>query len=113
MVIEYKDKEWKAMPNFKGGEGTIFSQMTDDGLNKFMIMKMPPNTSIGYHAHEGSSEIVYILEGEGKTNDNGTMIPIHAGMACYCPEGKEHQIINDSDKDLIFFGVVPTQHREG
>ena len=113
MVIDYKDVGWKAVPNFKGGEGTVFTKMADDGLNKYLIMKMPPDTTTGYHIHEGSSEIIYILEGDGKTNENGNIVPVHAGMSCYCPEGESHQMINDSAADLIFFAVVPTQHREG
>ena len=54
------------IPSFLGGEGEIHAQMHADGLNRILHGILPPGSSIGYHTHETSSEIVYILSGTGK-----------------------------------------------
>ena len=112
MVIKFDEAGWKPEENFKGGEGTVYMNMVNDGLNKILLMKIPAGCSTGLHKHEGSSEIIYILEGEGKTWQDGALVPVSAGMSAYCPEGEQHQMVNDSDKDLIFFAVIPTQERK-
>ena len=33
MVIDYGNCEWKENPGFKGGEGSFFNKMYDDGTN--------------------------------------------------------------------------------
>ena len=37
----------------------------------------------------------------------GEYIPLKEGDVHYCPEGCEHSLINDSEEDLLFFGIVP------
>jgi len=112
MVIKFDEAGWTPEEHFKGGEGTIFMKVTNDGLNKILLIKIPSGCSIGLHKHEGNSEIIYILEGEGKTWQDGVLVPVSAGMAAYCPEGETHQMINDFDRDLVFFAVIPTQVRK-
>ena len=97
IIIESKGLDFRIDSHHRGTYGTEY------GENKYSLIINP------YSVYA----TVYILEGEGKTNENGNIVPVHAGMSCYCPEGESHQMINDSAADLIFFAVVPTQHREG
>ena len=32
---------------------------------------------------------------------------LEPGVACYCPEGSSHTVINDGTEDLTFFAIVP------
>ena len=92
------------MPEFLGGEGVFHARMQLDGLNKIMRGMLEPGASIGLHTHETSSEIIYILSGEGKVLYDGDDFPLKAGDCHYCPKGHAHSLRN-----LEFFAVVPNQ----
>lgn len=81
--------------------------MFTDPLVKIMRGKLAPGASIGLHTHETNSEIIYVLEGNGKVLYDGEYETVGAGSCHYCPKGHEHSLINDSQADLIFFAVVP------
>lgn len=109
MITDYSQMEWKANPNFKDGEGIFYNKMFTDGVNKMMHGRLPSGASIGYHKHEGSCEMIFILEGEGTVLYDGEKNPIKAGCVHYCPEGHSHSLINSSSEDLVFYAVVPKQ----
>ena len=85
------------------------ANMYVDEQNKILRGVLAPGDSIGYHAHDTSSEIIYIISGKGKTVTDGIEESIAAGECHYCPKGHEHRLINDGDEDLVFFAVVPQQ----
>ena len=112
MLIDFSNMEPEIIPHFVGGEGEIHAKMHVDGLNRILHGILPPGSSIGYHTHETSSEIIYILSGTGKVLCGGACEPLSAGSCHYCPKGHEHSLINDSaegGEDLVFFAVVPEQ----
>lgn len=111
MKIEFEKITETVLPNFKGGEGETISRMYLDDNNRIMKGKLPKGSTIGYHKHEGSSEIIFILSGEGKVLYDDDEEPIKAGDCHYCPEGHSHSLINTSDEDLVFYCAVP-QHGE-
>lgn len=109
MKIDFKAMEAECMPNFKGGEGELLAKSQSDGTNKVLYGTLTPGSTIGYHKHETNSEIIYILEGNGKClYEDGEEI-LSAGDCHYCPKGHSHSLINNSDKNLIFFAVIPEQ----
>ena len=109
MIIEFDQLDWKANENFKGGEGIFYNKMYEDGVNKMMRGRLPAGSSIGYHKHEGNCEIIYIVEGEGKVLYDDGEEQVKAGFCHYCPEGHSHSLINNSDKDLLFYATVAKQ----
>ncbi len=110
MIINFDKLDSTIIQNFYGGTKEVISKMFIDDNNKIMLATLPSKASIGLHKHETSSEILYILKGEGKIleNDRETKI-LKSGMCHYCPKGESHSLINDSNEDLIFFAVVPNQ----
>ncbi len=109
MLIDFSAVETQVIPNFLGGEGEIHAQMHADGLNRILHGILPPGSSIGYHTHETSSEIIYILTGKGKVLYDGEYESLTAGDCHYCPKGQAHSLINNSGGPLEFFAVVPNQ----
>ena len=109
MILDYTAMETTHIPNFLGGEGTIHAQMRVDELGKNLKGALDPGSSIGYHTHETSSEIIYILSGTGKVEYDGGEEAVKAGQCHYCPKGHSHALINNSDGPLEFFAVVPNQ----
>ncbi len=109
MLIDFSKIEEQIIPGFWGGEGTFHTRMRVDELGKIMRGSLEPGSSIGLHTHETSSEIIYILAGEGKVLYDGEYIPLTAGDCHYCPKGHSHSLMNDGDGNLEFFAVVPVQ----
>ena len=107
MIIDFSKIEETRNINFKGGEKEFAVKMYCDETAKIMKGRLEPGASIGYHIHEGNSEIIYVLSGRGKVLYDGEMLELSEGLAHYCPEGHKHSLINDSSEDLVFFAVVP------
>lgn len=109
MVMEMKNGEFKAFPNFKGGEKEMTANMFFDGDNRILLGRLQKGASIGYHKHEGNCEVIFILEGKAKYLMDDGVEYASAGQCHYCPEGHSHAMINECDEDLVFFAVVPKQ----
>jgi len=109
MLIDFQGLEEKIINNFYGGEKSTVAHLFIDEKNKIMLGKLEPGASIGLHTHQTSSEILYVLQGEGQVLYDGTSERINKGSCHYCPKGHEHSLINDSNADLLFFAVVPEQ----
>ena len=96
MLIDFSTLEEMKIPHFRNGE-------------KVMSGSLEPGASIGMHTHETSSEIIYILSGDGKVVCDGETEVLHAGSCHFCPKGHTHSLINDSGADLTFFADIPEQ----
>lgn len=109
MNIDFSTISETVIPHMRGGEKEVRAHMFDDGRCKIMKGRLIPGASIGLHTHETSSEIIYILSGTGKVKVEDGEEPLKAGDCHYCPKGRSHSLINDSDAPLEFFAVVPNQ----
>jgi quercetin dioxygenase-like cupin family protein len=109
MKIDFKQVEEQVLPKFKGGEKQLVAKMFTDEHNRIMKACLVPGASIGMHTHDTSSEIIFVLSGQGRAVCNGAEERLQAGDCHYCPKGSAHTFINDGDEDLIFFAVVPQQ----
>ena len=109
MIIDYTSMEETVIPHFLDGEGEIRAKMFVDERNRILHGVLEPGCSIGYHTHETSSEIIYILSGTGKVKVEDGEEPVKAGQCHYCPKGRSHSLINNSGGLLEFFAVVPQQ----
>ena len=109
MLIDFNSMEETVMPNFLDGEGALRAKMFVDERNRILHGVLEPGCSIGYHTHETSSEIIYILSGTGVVKVEGGEEPVKAGECHYCPKGHAHSLINNSEGLLEFFAVVPQQ----
>lgn len=109
MKIGLKEMEAEIIPKFKDGEGEFIAKIQFDGVNRIIYGTLPKGSTIGYHKHDTNSEIIYILDGNGKCLFDDTEEVLSAGDCHYCPKGHSHSLINNSDADLTFFAVVPEQ----
>ena len=110
MILDFKAIPETEIKNFYEGEKAIFTHMFNDGNNRIMLAKLAPGASVGLHTHQGSSEVIFILEGTGKAIYDGQEEELKPGTCHYCPMDHQHTLINKGKKDLVFYGVVP-QHR--
>lgn len=109
MLIDFNAIPETVIPKMRGGEKEVRAHMYVDNLGKIMKGKLIPGATIGLHVHETSSEVIYILSGQGKVLYEGEYEPLEPGACHYCPKGKGHSLINDGDEDLEFLAIVPEQ----
>lgn len=109
MIINFEKIENTNLKNFKGGEGEVNAHMHDDENGKIMLATLKEGNSIGYHKHETSSEICYVVSGKATFNYNGNKEVVTKGQVHYCPKGNSHSCINNEDEDLVMYCVVPNQ----
>lgn len=108
MKLDFDAMPETAIPHFKGGDGEMRARMFWDGSTRLSRARLAPGSSIGRHRHEGSSETIYVLSGRGTAYCDGAAEPLGPGQCHFCPDGHEHQLVNDGAEDLVFFTVVPT-----
>ena len=117
MILDFNKMEVTVLPNFKGGEKEFAANMFFDGTNRIFKGNLAPGASIGFHKHEGSCEMIFVLSGKGtlveQSEDEASERQTHevlAGDCLYCPEGHSHSLVNSSvDEDLVFYAAVPKQ----
>lgn len=107
MTIDFNTIPESTIQNFKGGQKALRARMFNDGLNKILKGILEPGASIGMHCHDTSSETILILKGHGSVICDGEKSTVREGQVHYCPKGHSHSLINDSDSELEFIGVVP------
>lgn len=106
MIIDFKKLEETSTPAFKGGLGAFDCAAFIDDTHRIMRGHLAPGSSIGFHSHDETSEILFIHKGEGHVIEDGETKAIKEGMCNFCPKGKSHSLINDGISDMIFFAVV-------
>ncbi|MBQ8698401.1 MAG: cupin domain-containing protein, partial [Schwartzia sp.] len=65
--------------------------------------------TVGDHAHETGSEIIFALSGEATATTDGVEERLRAGDCHYCPKWHRHFLKNDGPEDFVFFAVVAQQ----
>jgi len=106
MKINFNDIEEKTVSCFLGGTGEIKMKAFMDGNKKIMLLTLPKGSSLGFHKHEETSEIIRVISGvlTVKTDDGEEVL--NEGEVHFCPKGFSHAARNDSDKDLVLYAVV-------
>ena len=111
MIIDFDKIEAQFIDHFKGGEGTLETYNYCDEDNKIMYSRLKPQSNSGLHRHEGNSEIMFILSGEGHFVYDDTEEAATAGTVHYCKRGHSHALYNDGNTDLVYMSVVPEHCR--
>ena len=106
MKIDFKEIINSAELNFKGGKGLFQFKKYEDDETKIMLAKLEKGSSIGFHRHDDSNEVVYILKGKGIMICDCEEEVLNTGDASFCGRGGSHTLKNDFDEELVFFSVI-------
>lgn len=112
MIIDFNKMAFSELENFKGGENIFNAKMFFDGTNRILFGKLEKNATIGLHTHSDDCEIIYIIDGQGKSICDGKEEILEKGMCHYCGNGHSHCLMNNGTTDLVFFAVVPAQPKK-
>jgi mannose-6-phosphate isomerase-like protein (cupin superfamily) len=104
--VEYREK-------MRGGEGTAIAVSLISGPEElngkgrlFSHIRLNPGSSIGYHVHEGDTELFYFLKGTGIYCDNGTDVKVGPGDVAICETGHGHGVVNTGEGLLEMIAVI-------
>ena len=64
---------------------------------------LPPDTSIGYHRHDGIEEVYYVMSGRGRSTVNDSTWDVGPGDAIPCTLHDSHGLYNNTGEDLEIF----------
>jgi quercetin dioxygenase-like cupin family protein len=112
-MIKHEDQQKSVInENMRGGTGSVIlkhlldkEEMNGKG-RLFSRIALKKGCSIGYHKHEGESEIFAVVAGKGIFNDNGTEYPVSAGDVLITPSGSGHAIACDGDETLELIALI-------
>ncbi|MGI6192672.1 MAG: cupin domain-containing protein [Christensenellales bacterium] len=111
MVIKKENMPKEARSAWRGGEGApVITHLCPENKPanwRFMaLVDFKPGESIGEHAHNGETELYYILKGEATVIDNGVPVKVYAGDAIVTGNGASHSIQNTGAEDLSMLAVI-------
>mgnify|MGYP001169145988 CR=1 FL=1 len=115
--VAQKDLEWRERRSPKGkygASGLDFGKPMDAGPGghpfEMMLLRIPPGKRPWpYHAHAQQWEFYYVLEGSGEMRLEDGNVPFTEGDAMMCGPGEAHQIINNTDADLVV-QIIASNH---
>ena len=71
------------------------------------IMRVPPGKLPSvYHSHSAQWEFYHVISGRGAVRHEDGTTAIEAGDAFLFKPGEAHQVINDSDADLVVYVIA-------
>jgi uncharacterized cupin superfamily protein len=71
------------------------------------ILRIPPGkTPYPFHSHSAQWEFYHVISGTGLVRDTEGMTPVEAGDAFLFKPDEPHQIINNSEADLVIYVIA-------
>jgi uncharacterized cupin superfamily protein len=71
------------------------------------LCRIPPHKkNCPYHSHGAQFEFYMIIAGKGLVRDEQGQTAIQAGDSFFFQPGEAHQLINDSDEDLVLYVIA-------
>ena len=76
-------------------------------LNNLVVSStdLKPGKSTSGHKHPGQEEVYNFIQGSGLMKIDEEVFPVSVGDVILIEDGKFHQVINNSDKNLYFVCV--------
>ncbi len=110
MVTFGRDMKSETREKMRGGTGsarlTALSQELPGKMRLFSQITLAPGSSIGYHVHEGETELFYFVKGAGRVMDDGEPVDVKAGDCMSTPSGHGHSVENTGGEDLVFVAAI-------
>lgn len=96
-------------------KNTYFRQVLETGKHtQVVIMSIPSGGEIGEEVHNGTDQVLYLVEGEGKVILNGEEKTYKSGDIVLVHDGTRHNFINTGADDLkIITMYSPPHHPAG
>ena len=85
--------------------GRTFKVILDDEIlgskqMSFGVAVIPEGSGLPWHIHEGSDEIIYVLQGMGAAESREVTNSIDQGTVLLMESGSEHRILNQGKGEM-------------
>lgn len=99
----------------KAKQNTFFRQVLETGKHtQIVVMSIPAGGEIGEETHQGTDQVLYLVEGEAKVVLNGEEKAYKNGDIVLVHDGTRHNFINTGAQDLkIITMYSPPHHPAG
>jgi len=109
-IFNVEDAEFRtfaARGRFEAQMARMAGEMGAQRLGFNVTRLAPGKISFPYHFHHVLEELFLVIDGSGTLRYDGEEYPLRKGDLVCCPPGPDsaHQIINDSDDDLLYLAV--------
>ena len=107
MIIKSSDNEARTRESPKGKfsilrKSIITCPDTGAPFDLDHVTLPPGKRNFPHHSHAALWELYYIIFGEATVRIDDESHTVSAGDSILCPPGEAHQIINESDSDVIY-----------
>jgi quercetin dioxygenase-like cupin family protein len=97
---------WQPVPANGHADPALFPANTRyDGLS-MGFQTVAPRSRIREHSHGDQIELQICFRGKGRVMVEGAAHPLVPGTACFLGYDVKHEIINDSDDELVMLWVI-------
>jgi quercetin dioxygenase-like cupin family protein len=97
---------WQPVPANGHADPMLFPANTGfEGLS-MGFQTVAPRSRIREHSHPDQIELQICFRGQGRVVVNGVSHPLVPGTSCFLGYHSKHEIINDSDDDLVMLYVI-------
>ena len=110
-MITRKEQQPHSIREFmRGGKKhvqiTDLSAMLPGKMRMFSVLTLIPGASIGYHVHEGETEMFYFIEGNGRVQDDDKVYDVSSGDSMATFSGHGHGVENTGDTNLVIAAAI-------
>jgi len=110
-------KDLKNCEEFIAGDNTILRELlhpdkADLNLRYSLAHAVVKPSKTSYPHKLKTSEVYYILEGEGVMHIGEESAKVHSGQAVYIPPDTKQYIYNSGNSDLVFLCIVDPAWRK-
>lgn len=110
MITRSQDQAHGVREFMRGGKKHVntvaLSTVLPEKMRLFSTLTLVPGASIGYHVHEGETEMFYFLEGCGRVQDDDAFFDVCAGDSMATLSGHGHGVENTGDTDLVILAAI-------
>ncbi len=110
MITRSEEQSHSIREFMRGGkkhvEHTLLSAQLPERVRIFNLLTLIPGASIGYHVHEGETELFYFIEGNGRVQDDDAFFDISAGDSMATFSGHGHAVENTGDNNLVILACI-------
>ena len=110
MITRSEEQSHSIREFMRGGkkhvEHTMLSAQLPEKVRIFNLLTLIPGASIGYHVHEGETELFYFIEGNGRVQDDDRTVDVSAGDSMATFSGHGHSVENTGDTDLVILAAI-------
>ena len=110
MFTENKDMPVTVREKMRGGAGEAVLKalcpVLPEKMRLFSTITLKKGCGIGYHEHNGETELFYFVSGTGRVQDDDKFVDVKAGDCVSTPSGHGHAVENTGDEDLVFVAAI-------